>query len=204
MPFGVSHPLMAFALDPKNQGFFNKIYGEPKQMKCFLCDKVSVSHGNNAQPFCKENRQELVCDECNGLVLQTRQHLGERGGHPYKSTVPQGCLDTARRFAKRTGTPDCVEAHFDSITDENRAKLLAKNTASLIKGWGRDPFTFIINVLGKRTVYKWNWITKELKEQKEYEASTSPAETSAPTRETKQTKTQSKRAGRFRDCGSNM
>ena len=92
--------MKAFALDPKNQGFFDGIYGEPKEMKCFLCKEVSVSHGNNAQPFCKENRQELVCDACNDLVLYTRGFIASGlGGDPYKSTVPQECLDGARHQA---------------------------------------------------------------------------------------------------------
>jgi len=91
--------IIAFALDPKNQGFFNQFYGEPKEMKCFLCKEVSVSHGNNAQPFCKENRQELVCDACNDVVLHMRQLIAKHGGHPYKSTAPQECLDEARHQA---------------------------------------------------------------------------------------------------------
>ena len=75
--------LLAAVFDPRNQGFFNNMYGEPKEMKCYLCDKVSVSHGNNAQPFCKENRQELVCDECNKEVLFSRKVLAQNGYNPY-------------------------------------------------------------------------------------------------------------------------
>tara|TARA_R110000850_G_scaffold20847_1_gene61757 strand:+ start:81 stop:536 length:456 start_codon:yes stop_codon:yes gene_type:complete len=89
----------AFALDPMNQGFFNQFYGQPKEMKCFLCAEVSVSHGNNAQPFCKESRQELVCDDCNDLVLHMRQFIARNGGDPYKSNPPPECLDEARHHA---------------------------------------------------------------------------------------------------------
>ena len=91
--------IKAFALDPKNQGFFNKLYGQPKEMECFLCKEVSVSHGNNAQPFCKEDRQELVCDYCNKVVLHAREFIVKHGGHPYKSAPPQECLDEARHQA---------------------------------------------------------------------------------------------------------
>ena len=97
--FNLAH-IKAFALDPKNQGFLNKFYGQPKEMKCFLCKEVSVSHGNNAQPFCKESRQELVCDDCNKLVLSTRQFIARQGGHPYEMTAPQHALDEARRVCK--------------------------------------------------------------------------------------------------------
>ena len=89
----------AFVLDPKNQGFLNKFYGEPKEMKCYLCNKHSISHGNNAQPFCKENRQELVCDGCSKYVLHIRQYIAKCGGHPYEATAPQECLDATRELA---------------------------------------------------------------------------------------------------------
>tara|TARA_R110000744_G_scaffold59741_2_gene124102 strand:- start:705 stop:1091 length:387 start_codon:yes stop_codon:yes gene_type:complete len=127
----MAYTVKAFALDSKNQVFFNMLFGEPKEMKCYLCNKHSISHGNNAQPFCKESRQELVCDGCNDLVLHTRKYIAEMGGHPYKMTAPQECLDGARKAC----------------------------------GYEED-----------------------------YQRSTSPTETSAPTRETKQTKSQSKRA----------
>ena len=94
----MAYTVKAFALDPKNQVFFNMLFGEPKEMKCYLCNKHSISHGNNAQPFCKENRQELVCDGCNKYVLHTRQFIATHGGHPYKSAPPQECLDEAREI----------------------------------------------------------------------------------------------------------
>ena len=88
--------MKAFALDPKNSWFFNGVYGEPKEMNCFLCKETSVSHGNNAQPFCKEQREELVCDHCNGLVLYTRKFCVDTGCHPYKAHCPPKVLEGAR------------------------------------------------------------------------------------------------------------
>jgi len=100
--------IKAFALDPKNQEFLNKFYGEPKEMKCFLCGWKERAHGNNAQPFCREPRQELVCDDCNRFVLHIRQFCASTGVHPYEAACPQECLDATRvqAFALRCRNTD--------------------------------------------------------------------------------------------------
>ena len=120
-------------------------------MKCWICQEWSNTHGHNAQPLCKGNREKLVCARCNqDFVMAGRIVLLERGHDPRNHSfllTPQR-MEVFRHMARRrrfeedySVWPKNREVDSDDESDEEQV-----------------------------------------------------VETSAPTRKTKQTKSQSKRA----------
>ena len=71
-------------------------------IKCWICKEWSNTHGHNAQPLCKGNREKLVCASCNQeYVMASRKVLWEMGRDPRRGmTITPPRLEEFRELER--------------------------------------------------------------------------------------------------------